>query len=398
MRIAYISADLGVPVFGRKGCSIHVQEVVHTLRRRGAQVQLFSTNCDGTPPHGLETLGIHTLPRPPKCELAAREASCLALNREWIAAVERQGPFDFVYERYSLWSYSGMEYAKGVGVPGLLEVNSPLIEEQAAYRVLIDRGSAERVAHKVFGDASVIIAVSDELATYLEGFPGARGKVQVVPNGVNEDSYPRNLTPSLPAEEGIFTVGFVGTLKPWHGLSVLIEAFARVLDRAPNARLLIVGDGTEKEKLLADLSSRSLLDKAHFTGAVAHTDVPGILASMDVAVAPYPNLDDFYFSPLKVYEYMAAGLPVVVSNIGQLGKLINHDVNGLLVPAGDAGALAHALVRLRNEPLLRARLGEAARACILHEHTWERAVDRIFALADLNLPRKPGSIYTMERP
>jgi len=67
MRIAYISADLGVPVFGRKGCSIHVQEVVHTLRRRGAHVQLFSTNCDGTPSHGLETLSIHTRPRPPKC-------------------------------------------------------------------------------------------------------------------------------------------------------------------------------------------------------------------------------------------------------------------------------------------------------------------------------------------
>jgi len=146
------------------------------------------------------------------------------------------------------------------------------------------------------------------------------------------------------------------------------------------------------------MSSCNLLDTAHFTGSVCHTYIPGLLASMDVAVAPYPKLADFYFSPLKVYEYMAAGRPVVVSNIGQLGKLINHGVNGLLVPAGDAGALAHALVRLRNEPLLRARLGEAARACILHEHTCERAVDRIFALADLNLPRKPGRIYTMERP
>jgi len=196
----------------------------------------------------------------------------------------------------------------------------------------------------------------------------------------------------LPAEAGTFTVGFVGTLKPWHGLSVLIEAYALVLERSPNARLLIVGDGTEKEKLRADLFSRNLLDKAHFTGTVAHTDVPGLLVSMDVAVAPYPNLADFYFSPLKVYEYMAAGRPVVASNIGQLRKLINHDVNGWLVPAGDPTALAHALVRLRNEPLLRARLGQAARACTLHEHTWDRVVDRIFGLADLNLPRNPGSI------
>ena len=255
-----------------------------------------------------------------------------------------------------------------------------MIEEQAAYRVLIDRESAERVAHKVFGDASVIIAVSDELATYLEGFPGARGKVRVVPNGVNPDWYPRNLAPSLPAEEGIFTVGFVGTLKPWHGLSVLIEAFALLLDRAPNARLLIVGDGTEKEKLLADLSSRNLLDKAHFTGTVAHANVPGLLASMDVAVAPYPKLADFYFSPLKIYEYMAAGLPVVASDAGDIGGLVRDGETGLLCSPGDPLSLSSALHCLIEAPRLRAALSVAARA-EAQRHTWRENARVVAKLA-----------------
>src|SRR6266478_1027903 len=141
-------------------------------------------------------------------------------------------------------------------------------------------------------------------------------------------------------------------------------AFAQDFDRAPNARLLIVGDGTEKEKLLGDLSSRNLLEQAHFTGAIAHTDVPGLLASMDAAVAPYPDLADFYFSPLKVYEYMAAGLPVVASRVGQLAQLIRHEDNGLLYPPSDTAALAAALERLRREPALRQRLGRAARELV----------------------------------
>ena len=383
-RIAYISADLGVPVFGRKGCSIHVQEIVRTLNRRGARVELFSTNCDGTPPQGLEAVGIHPLRRPLKGERTVREASSLALNRDWISAFEGGGPFDFVYERYSLWSYSGMEYARAAGIPGMLEVNSPLIEEQERYRVLIDRAGAERVAHKVFDDAMAILAVSDEVAGYLERFPMAAGKVHIIPNAVNPDRFCTSLQPSLPAVPGTFTVGFVGTLKPWHGLPVLVEAFALLHRHFPNVRLLIVGDGTEKEKLLADLSSRNLMHKAHVTGAVAHGEVPGLLVSMDVAVAPYPKLSDFYFSPLKVYEYMAAALPVVASNVGQLGKLIVHGVNGLLVPAGDAVALAGALVCLRNEPALRARLGEAARAEMLNRHTWDGVVDRILGVVGLD--------------
>ena len=87
---------------------------------------------------------------------------------------------------------------------------------------------------------------------------------------------------------------------------------------------------------------------------------------------------------------MAAALPVVASNVGQLGKLIVHGVNGLLVPAGDAVALAGALVCLRNEPALRARLGEAARAEMLNRHTWDGVVDRILRVVHCDLPAKSG--------
>ena len=383
MRIAYVSADLGVPIFGRKGCSIHVQEVVRALKNRGADVEVFSANASGTPPMGLEDLRVHSLPRPPKGDLAAREQAALAANGELRAALARELPYDLVYERYSLWSFAAMESARAANTPALLEVNAPLIEEQAAHRDLADRAGAQRVAEQVFGAATVILAVSDEVAAYVEQFPGARNKIHMVPNGVSPRRFSPGLAPALPRLAGAFTVGFVGTLKPWHGLSILVEAFAQLRRRHPQTRLLIVGDGPERDRLVADLAAAGLTEAVHLAGAVDASAVPGWLASMDVGVAPYPPLAHFYFSPLKVYEYMAAGLSVVASRIGQLKSLIEEGRNGLLVTPGDAAGLAAALERLHSDPKLRARLGQAARTTVLKQYTWDAVAQRVLRLAGL---------------
>src|SRR6266404_2831080 len=213
MRIAYITADPGVPVFGRKGCSVHVQEVVRVLGRCGAQIDLFATSCAGVPPGGFANVRLQPLPPAPKGELAFREQQCLAANEPLRLALEREGPFTLVYERYSLWSFAGMEYARQTATPGLLEVNAPLIEEQAEHRGLVDRAGAQRVAERVLRAATAVVAVSDEVAQYIESFPGAKGKAHVVPNGVNPDHFPAGLEGSMPAPPGTFTVGFVGTMK-----------------------------------------------------------------------------------------------------------------------------------------------------------------------------------------
>jgi glycosyltransferase involved in cell wall biosynthesis len=383
MRIAYITADPGVPVFGSKGCSIHVQEVLRALAGRGAEMELFATNCAGEPPAGLGQIRLHPLSPAPKGDLASREQKCLLANEPLRAALEREGPFSLVYERHSLWSFAAMEYARASGTPGLLEVNAPLIDEQAEHRGLVDRAGAERATERALSAAMALVAVSDEVAEYLESFQAARGKVHVVPNGVSPERFPADLKPSLPAAPGTFTVGFAGSMKPWHGLGTLLEAFARLHEANPESRLLLVGDGAGREPLATEASSRGLGAAVHFTGAVGPGDVPGLLASMDVGVAPYPKSANFYFSPLKVYEYMAAARPVVASRVGQLEKLIEAEVTGLLVPPGDVTALAASLERIRREPELGSRLGQAARAEVLRNHTWDGAVRRILELARL---------------
>jgi glycosyltransferase involved in cell wall biosynthesis len=119
--------------------------------------------------------------------------------------------------------------------------------------------------------------------------------------------------------------------------------------------------------------------------------VPGLLAAMDVAVAPSPAMPNFYFSPLKIFEYMAAGLPVVASDVGQIAEVIKHERTGLLCPPDDPAALAAALERLRCRPRLRARLSRNARAAVLRHHTWDHTVDRILRLATPKR-RAPGQV------
>lgn len=119
----------------------------------------------------------------------------------------------------------------------------------------------------------------------------------------------------------------------------------------------------------------------HWVGAVHPRDVPGHLTAIDVAVAPYLDATDFYFSPLKVYEYMAAGRAVVASSIGQLQTVLEHGRTGMLYPPGDVRALAACLLQLIDQPQLCQQLGRAARQAAISKHSWQQTLDTILQLA-----------------
>ncbi|MGE4178435.1 MAG: glycosyltransferase family 4 protein [Limisphaerales bacterium] len=385
--MAYICADPGVPVFGRKGCSIHVQEMVRAMRALGVDVELFAVRRGGQAPSDLAGVVVHDLPVAPAEGRGARERALAGSNGVWRGCVARSGPFDAVYERQSLWSHAVLEWARETGVPALLEVNAPLVEEQVVHRGLDDEAGARLIVRRSMAAASGLLAVSDEVGAYLGGYQEALGKVAVVPNGVNAGRFARALTlrrqRRIAGRGGEVVIGFVGTLKPWHGTDLLLEAYRAWgggrggSGGMGRSRLLIVGDGPERERLETQAEASGLAGRVRFTGAVDAEDVPDWLGAMDIAVAPYPSLDGFYFSPLKVYEYMAAGLPVVASRIGQLERILTDGVTGVLVSPGDTREMASAIGCLASDPAYRERLGWAARAAVEARHTWLSVATRI---------------------
>jgi glycosyltransferase involved in cell wall biosynthesis len=383
MRVAYICMDPGVPVFGQKGASVHVQEVVRTLLKRGAKVELFALRLGGDCPSDLKQVSIHSFPELPKGDSANRERLALSLNQLLRLKLESE-KFDLVYERYSLWSYAAIDVASALNIPSILEVNAPLIEEQKQHRELHDLETAEMVAARVFSTARTVICVSKQVADYVKRYPNTKGHVHVLPNGVNVSRFK---AASSTRSKDNFTIGFVGTLKPWHGVETLLESFHQFHQRYPKSRLLIVGDGPEREKLETTVETYGFVDAVTFTGAVSPEAVPELLSRMNVAVAPYPALENFYFSPLKILEYMAGGVPVVASRVGQIPELIDDGVNGLLYPPGDVNALTLALFDIFHKPALAERLAKSARQKVEKNYSWDATVTRMLELAGVQKPK-----------
>ena len=377
MRIAYLCGDSGIPVFGDKGASVHLRDLATAFTRCGHDV-LVVANRLGTVREGWPWTAVQApavalvdgLDRHPEWR-ACRANRAL---RRHLADLHAARPFDVVCERYSLWQYGGLSFARRARLPYILEVNSPLRTEQARWRGLELAGRAARVERFLFSQATSLVAVSAEVGAYAVGAGAPASRVQVVPNGVDLHAFRH--APSTAARPG-FTVGFLGSLKPWHGVDTLIAATARLRGVIGGLRVLVVGDGPERAALEAQVATAGLGEHVTFAGAVPKEDVPAWLGRMDVATAPYPATGEFYFSPLKLYDYMAAGVAIVASRVGQISQVLTDGVDALLSMPGDADDLAQRIRQLHDDPACRARLASAARTAAFERHGWELRVSDI---------------------
>lgn len=416
MKIAYLNTDQGIPVLGDKGASVHVREFVTALSRLGHEVTLLcATPGSGNPcpPARLlalppevaadeleaegKRLGLHREMR--EHIVLRREVGKLVCDGKWpgraLAALRQVDACpDAVYERYALFHGAGAEIARALGVPRVLEVNAPLVEEQERFRGLYLKDLAAEREALAFQRADHVIAVSDAVRNHVlaQGVPAER--VSVLPNGVDTERFhPAVDGRPMRARHGLGerpVIGFVGSMKPWHGTDFLLDAMARIVTRRPDAVLLLVGDGPALADLRARVAAEGMARHVVIAGRAAHDDMPAYLAAMDVTVAPYTPQPNFYFSPLKVMESMAAGRPVVAPRLGQLTFLLQEGVSGLLYPPGDLDAFVAQLLRLLNDPpLLRAMGREARRAAqsdFAWEHTARRTVDIMAALREFRNP------------
>jgi len=408
VKILYVCPDLGIPVLGRKGASVHVRELVAAFGRAGHSVVVATPQLNKSPweePAEIEASLLHVPPSPDVvaafCGLKEfnktlgvsdslpKELRRILYNQDLARQLKRRfedHPPDFIYERASLYTTAGVSLARELERPLIVELNTPLALEQSTYRATGLGELAAKAERWVLSHADAILAVSAPLRYHAVSLGAEPERVHVVPNGVDTTLFrpgPPDPEVRMRWELGNGPVlGFVGGLRPWHGVEALPALLDRLNQRYPGLRLTIVGEGPLRGKLERDLRARGLAQSAVFTGWLPHEEVASLIRQFDVALAPYPRpKHDFYFSPLKLFEYMACGVPVVTTGLGQIVEVVRDGETGLLYPPGESAALTTACDRLLADPDLRRRLGRTAAKEVHGQYTWNHNAARVAELA-----------------
>jgi glycosyltransferase involved in cell wall biosynthesis len=259
-----------------------------------------------------------------------------------------------------------------------------MAHELGRTRGLVFARTGTRFESWVLRSATLVCAVSGVLAEMLEELGVARERLLVTPNGVHFELYQhadraaarRAARVELGLASQGLVLGFVGYYRDWHRLDLVIEA----LPSLPGAELVLVGEGPARADLERRAQEVGVASRVHFAAPRAHARIPGILPAFDVALLPAINA---YASPLKLFEYMASGLPVVAPDQANLREVLVDRENGLLVAPGDGAALLAALKELASDRSLRERLGAAARGTIVERDlTWRGNARRVIAAVE----------------
>ena len=297
---------------------------------------------------------------------------------------------DMVFERNSLYDSGAAMACKRLNLPYVMFFDADQIAELdfmgKPLKGLL-RWRAIQLLRYNLNAANCIVCVTHVSRRHLiMKWHLPADKVVVFPNSVNVDKF----RPDLEARTQIRRsfgmndeplVIFVGNFYHWHDVTTLVWAFADALKKYPQARLVLVGDGERRTETM-QLATTLGLDRAViFTGIVSHADVPRFIAAADIAVVPYPRMQqEMWLSPLKLFEYMSCGIAGIASAVGQVVDVVEDGGNGLLIPPGDPIALSDALIRLIEDPALRSKLGGRAREDAVRQFSWESYLSRLEAL------------------
>ncbi|MCA8955099.1 MAG: glycosyltransferase, partial [Planctomycetes bacterium] len=295
------------------------------------------------------------------------------------AAAARQQP-DFVYERHALHCRAGLLAKRRLGVPLLLEVNSPMCDEMEKLGLLRFARRARKTEREVLAGADRVLAVSDVLAERLIELGAARDRVRVIRNGAEPSRFSaeavaegRRLRGELGLGDQVLVIGFIGFMRPWHRLDMVVEALA-ALSRQ-DVHFVVLGEGPALPELLELARARGVADRVHALGAVPGEAVASVCTAFDVALVPAIN---GYASPLKLFDSLAAGVATLAVDQPNIRELIDDGRTGVLFAPGDTAAFTSKLAELAADPARTRALGAAGRAALSeHDWTWRGSARRV---------------------
>lgn len=328
LKVAYLLPSPGIPIRGPSGASAHARNLVRAMGE-DHDVKVFTAKIS-------DDRGVHGDPVPsvacgtpawPKFLGRYRdmvEVSAARRIAERLRVETRNGwQPDLVVERHTLFSDAGWRVHEALDVPWVLEVNAPPVLERERFDELRRPRWARRWEHRVLQAAPAIVTVSRWLEGWLRDEVGCRN-VHWVPNGATPLRGSRDRGREiLGVEDDGPIVGFVGSMKPWHGVDRL-PAIAEALD----AKLALIG------------KMNSPMEGALCPGHLGPQALADVVAALDVGLAPYPADAPPWFCPLKILDYRAQGTPVVATDIGECEHLVG--AGGTVVAADDDAAIIEA--------------------------------------------------------
>jgi glycosyltransferase involved in cell wall biosynthesis len=370
----------------RDGQEVHVRELIAALRGLGHEVAVVAPGGEADEGEGMGggRGGVSVLRRliPDAMMPLAARAYEEVFTRRLVRAGRALAP-QAIYERHALDNRVGARAAAALGIPLLVEVNAPLAREQHEQGALKSLEPALRREIDVLRRADAVLAVTGVLERILVGDGVPADRVHVVHNGVSRSQLEAPRDRSLRGELGLgerdLVLGFIGFPRTWHRLDRVIAALARGRGGLASAVLLIAGEGPIVPDLLRDAQRLGVADRVRCIGVLDRAAVIPFLDALDVALQPAATR---YASPLKLFEYLARGLPTLAPRQPNIEEIVVDGESARLFAPDDDEEFEMALAALASDAALRARLGRGARERIVAGgFTWERNATRVVAIA-----------------
>lgn len=368
------------------GQAVHVRELIAALRRAGHEVLecalVQKAGAKGPVAAGKPSLWQRL--QLPRTAIEVLEVLYNRRGRSMLRAAARSFRPDFVYERHALHCRAGLDVARELSVPLLLEVNSPMVDEMKKLGLLRLPRLASATERTVLAGADAVLAVTAVLGDRLVELGADRRRLRVVQNGAQPERYgddTRQAAAIVRARwqlpRGAFALGFVGYMRPWHRLDLVVELMTRPAFGAMH--LVLMGDGPALEGLVAMAAARGVGDRLHALGVVPPEVLPSHVCALDAALVPAIN---GYASPLKLFDSLAAGVPTLAPDQPNLRELVVDGDSALLFGPGNVDALATKLLALLADRTLGPRIGRRGHERLLQQQwTWDGNAARVAAIA-----------------